>query len=295
MTKQNDENFFNLHFYGSYSENIKNNNEIEAILSNKSEGVKDKAQKIKKIFIQNGITQKNTKNSRENNSSSYSRSMRDTQNIRITVDQNRGFNIWDYFLLSTIFNNHSQTQPIIINNGPITRSSNSFNQNEKDTSNKNNAINKLLFLISLCIITHLMVCAAYNLYFKEEAEKGDKPIDYLANRQRDISIFQLLFGSASFIIAGISITDNSIFIPFLINTFICLCSSVIFYCAHNKTNTNEVEPYIKLVELMIKNDLNPPPYNESVNNPTAPTNPNTEFINPNAKATHANYPPCTDL
>ena len=295
MTTQNTEDFFNLHFHGNYSESIKSNRQIIDILSSRSEGVKDKAQKIKKILNQNGVTRKNTKNSRENNSRSYSRSMPDTQNIHITVDQNRGFDIWDYFLLSTIFNNHSQTQPIIINNGPITRSSNSFNQNEKDSSNKNNTTNKFLFLISLCIITHLMVCAAYNLYFKEEAEKSDKPIDYLANRQRDISIFQLLFGSASFIIASVSMNDSSIFIPFLINTFICLCSSVIFYCAHNKTITNEVEPYIELVELMIKNGLNPPSYEESLNTPTAPTNPNSEFTNPNAKAAYYNDLPYTDL
>ena len=211
---------------------------------------KDVARQIREYCKGNKIEFKNKKTS--DNTYSADGSGSNSRSANITINENKGLGFWDYFLLSHIFN--SRQQPIIINNAPGAAAySTSSTQKEKSKDKTNeNQINKFLFLMALCVIAHLMVCAAYHLYFKKEAEKPNTPIDYLANRQRDISIFQLALGAVSFAAASMFLSQSSVFFPFLVNTFICLGSSFLFYREHNETMEKEVTPCLELAELIIK-------------------------------------------
>lgn len=233
--------YFNKNFQGSEAEFIEIRGKVSTGVSCISDKeLKKKAQEVKLYLKNKGIKFNKeytyTQRNRVNNENS-------TGNINITINENKGLDFWDYLLLSHIFS--GRQQPIIINN------SHSSIPRAKE-ENSQDKTNKMLFLIALCVITHLMVCAIHHLYFKKEAENPDQSIDYLANRQLAIAVFQLVFGAASFVVAGMSISQSEVFFPFLINTFICLGSSCIFYCKRDKTIENEVNPYTKLVGLIFQ-------------------------------------------
>ena len=188
--------------------------------------LKDRAKEVRQYCKNNNIEFKKMSGVRQSYSAPSTSS--NSENINITINENRGLSFLDYFLLSNLFS--SRQQPIIVNNAPgaAAYSTSSAQQEKSEGKTKENQTNKFLFLMALCVITHLIVCAAYHLYFKKEAEKPDKPIDYLANRQRDISVFQLALGTVSFIAASMFLSQSSVFFPFLVNTFICLGSSLLF-------------------------------------------------------------------
>ncbi|APR98830.1 hypothetical protein [Wolbachia endosymbiont of Folsomia candida] len=305
------------HAPGDFTENFQDNNvnfnaiksELYTVIGDFTGRSKTEiAQKIKEYCLENGIKLKTTnqQGSSSNRSTYSTRSSSTSGNVNITINENKGFSFWDYLLLQSLFG--SKSQPIIINNAPAATYS-VPPQEKNDESKKRKAF---ILFAALCVITHLAVCAIYHMYFKKEAEKSDKPIDYLVNRQLGIAIFQLAFGLASLIGGGACISQSEIFFPLLINTFICLGSACLFYHERNNTLKTEVEPYMKLAKLLIDDERlenqrtrqhtdftqnfghpgathypPPPPY---PHNPSAPaydgsydTYPNlsTQFSNPN--------------
>lgn len=209
------------------------------------------AQKIKKYCKENEIKLKTNKQNSSNRSTHTTRSSGSANGnvnvTNITINENKGSSAWDYLLFYNLFGN--KPQPIIINNAPAA-TYNAAPQEKKDKSKEGNA-NVFIFLAALCVITHLALCAVYHLYFKKEAEKSNKSINYLANRQLGIAIFQLAFGLASLVAAGVFLDQSEIFFPLLINTFICLGSAYLFYRERNNTLKTEVEPYMELAKLLI--------------------------------------------
>lgn len=202
------------------------------------------ALQIKEYCQENGIRLKI--NGQNSTSRSTRTTRRDSGNINITVNENRGLSFLDYLLLHNLFSN--KQQPIIINNAPTpTRSTSS---QPKQDEPKEKSSNVLLFLAALCVIMHLAVCAIYHMYFKKEAEKPGQSIEYLANRQLGIAIFQLGVGLASLVTGGAFLNQSEVFFPLLINTFICLGSACLFYNERNNTIKTEVEPYKKLAKLL---------------------------------------------
>lgn len=210
------------------------------------------AQKIKKYCKANGIkikTNQQYSSSRSTHTTRSSGSANGNVNVtNITINENKGSSVLDYLLFYNLFGNKTT----IINNAPASPHS-AAPQQKKDESKEGNA-NRAIFLVALFVITHLAVCAIYHEYFKKEAEKSGKSIDYLANRQLGIAIFQLAFGLASLVAAGVFLDQNEIFFPLLINTFICLGSAYLFYRERNNTLKTEVEPYMKLAELLIDDE-----------------------------------------
>lgn len=205
---------------------------------------KEIARQIKEYCQENGIR---LKTSKQNSASQSTRTTRcDSGNINITINENRGLSFWDYLLLKNLFSN--KQQPIIINNAPTPMRSTSSKSQQDESKEKSS--NVLLFIAALCVIMHLAVCAIYHMYFKKEAEKPGQSIEYLANRQLGIAIFQLGVGLASFVTGGTFLNQSEVFFPLLINTFICLGSACLFYNERNNTIKTEVEPYKKLAKLL---------------------------------------------
>lgn len=212
------------------------------------------AQKIKKYCKANGIkikTNQQYSSSRSTHTTRSSGSANGNVNVtNITINENKGSSVLDYLLFYNLFGN--KPQPIIINNAPASPHS-AAPQQKKDKSKEGNA-NGAIFLVALFVITHLALCAVYHEYFKKEAEKSNKSINYLANRQLGIAIFQLAFGLASLVAAGVFLDQNEIFFPLLINTFICLGSAYLFYRERNNTLKTEVKPYMELAKLLINDE-----------------------------------------
>lgn len=248
------------------------------------------AQKIKKYCKANGIKIKTNKQDSSNKSTCDSGGSGGNVNVtNITINENKGSSAWDYLLFYNLVGNKTT----IINNAPASPHS-AAPQKKKDESKEGNA-NRAIFLVALFVITHLAVCIIYHECFKKEAEKPGKSIGYLANRQLGIAIFQLAFGLASLVAAGVFLDQNEIFFPLLINTFICLGSAYLFYRERNNTLKTEVEPYMKLAKLLINDkrrenqEKRPSASHPSVtpdgSSPTCPQN----FGNPDAP--HREPPP----
>ncbi|WCR53753.1 MAG: hypothetical protein PG981_000775 [Wolbachia endosymbiont of Ctenocephalides orientis wCori] len=164
------------------------------------------ARQIKEYCQENGIRLK------INGQSSASRSTHTTRrnvgNINITI--NGGLSFWDYLLLQSLFSN--KQQPIVINNAPTPTRSTSSQPKQDESKEKSSDV--LLFLAALCVVTHLAVCAIYHMYFKKEAEKPGQSIEYLANRQLGIAIFQLGVGLASLVTGGAFLNKSGFFFHF---------------------------------------------------------------------------------
>lgn len=214
------------------------------------------AQRIKEYCKENEIKLKTNKQDSSNRSTYYTGSSSAGGNVNITVNENKGLSFWDYLLLQNLFCNRQQqpAQPIIIHTTSAPVASYSAAPQEKKDESGKGKVNVFLFLAAPCVITHLAVCAVYHMHFKKEAEKSGKPIDYLANRQFGIALFQLAFGLASLIGGVACINQSEIFFPLLINTFICLGSASLFYHERNNTLKAEVEPYLKLAGLFINDE-----------------------------------------
>jgi hypothetical protein len=208
------------------------------------------ARQIKEYCQENEIKLKTNKQDSSNRSTYATRSSSASGNVNITINENKGLSFWDYLLLQNLFSN--KQQPIIINNDR-TAAYSAPTQEKKEKSEEGRA-NVLIFLAALCVLTHLAVCAVYHMYFKKEAEKSEKSIDYLTNRQLGIAAFQLAFGLASLVTGGVFLNQSEIFFPLLINTFICLGSACLFYRERNNTLKTEVEPYMKLAKLLIEDE-----------------------------------------
>ncbi|WP_341808238.1 hypothetical protein [Wolbachia endosymbiont (group E) of Neria commutata] len=204
------------------------------------------AQKIKEYCQKNEIKLKTNKQNSLNKSTHTTRSTSSSASGNVTI--NKGLSVWDYLLLYNLFGNKTT----IINNPPAAAYS-APPQEKKDKSKEGNA-NGAIFLVALFVITHLAVCAIYHEYFKKEAEKSGKSIDYLANCQLGLAIFQLAFGLASLVAAGVFLDQSEIFFPLLINTFICLGSAYLFYRERNNTLKTEVKPYMELAKLLIDDE-----------------------------------------
>ncbi|WP_218938887.1 hypothetical protein [Wolbachia endosymbiont of Ctenocephalides felis wCfeT] len=243
-------NYYTSNFIGNKSyDDLKNDINRSSYMAPRAgyiteENIKDIAKRVKEYCKENNI--KFNKSQGESNATPR-RGHSSSGNVNITINENRRLGLLDYLLLSNLFS--SRQQPIIINNPPAASAYSAQNSQQKAKEEEQG--NKLLFLIALCVITHLIVCAVYHLYFKKEAEKSDKSIDYLANRQFDIAVFQLLFGAVSAITAAFSLDQSAIFVPFIVNTFICLGSVVLFCREHGKTIENEVGPYMTLAKHLL--------------------------------------------